>query len=152
MVSQNSFVLLPSCHWSPGAEPSNSLCFPSSGSFRKQWGHLCVSSRLNNPSILSLFSQVFQPFYKLCCPLLDEFIYLNIPFILRSPEQHAIVSEATPVLNIVKESLTLTSKLCYEICNIRYSNRTVEIFQMQLCETRFFNIPGVEFWGIESTQ
>jgi len=64
----------------------------------------------------------------------------------------SIPGEATPVLNIVKESLTLTSKFCYEICNIRYSNRTVEIFQMQLCETRFFNIPGVEFSGIESTQ
>ena len=45
------------CCQFPGAEPSTSLCFPSSRCCREQWSHLSAFSRLGIWSVLSLSSQ-----------------------------------------------------------------------------------------------
>ena len=76
------------CHSPPccqllGAEPGTSLCFPSSGRCREQWG----TSRPPLPSALSLSSQNMpSALLPALVPPLDVSMDLHVLFVLWSPK------------------------------------------------------------------
>lgn len=79
---------LDTCSW--GTEHSTSLFFPLL--CREQWGHLLVPPEWAiQTSSASPYRTCLQPCYQFCGFSLDVFKYLNVLFVLWSPEQCTIL-------------------------------------------------------------